>query len=130
MSIHNPHRDKEECNADLVAKAQQIMSYSPEDILNMSYHACGGWYGVDVFVHLTRINPSINGACGHVNENFKVDIQLEHCPAVWLHIDSSEYYAELFVSNQSNPADGRETIQLSKEFTDAIEEYLIEVYSL
>ena len=119
MSVHNAERDRKECHADLVVEWERVKTLTPEQLLQESYDACSCWDGVEVFTALSDNS-----------DNFIVDIRISHYPTVIVTVDTREANAVLFVSNLMNPSDARETITIGKEWTDALEEYLSEVFGL
>ena len=119
MSVHNMERDTKECFDDLVIEWERVRTLTPAQLIQESYDACSGGDGVEVFTALSDNS-----------HNFIVDIRLSHYPTVIVTVDTREANAVLFVSNQSNPSDGREEITIDKEWTDALEEYLAESYDI
>ena len=119
MSVHNMERDKKECFDDLIVEWERVRTLTPEQLLQESFDSCSGWDGVELFTAL------------HENShNFIVDIRINHYPSVIVTVDTRVANAVLFVSNQSNPSDGREEITIDKEWTDALEEYLADSYGI
>ena len=119
MSIHNEERDKGECHTDLIVEWERVKTLTPQQLLQESFDACDGGDGIEVF---TALHENSN--------NFIVDILINHFPTVIVTVDTREANAVLFVSNQRNPVGGREEITIDKEWTEALEDYLIEAYGL